>query len=65
MRVNAYLTATAILFALIGAVHGLRLLYGWPVTIGTWQAPPWVSWAGGALAVVLCAWAIALRRSRA
>jgi hypothetical protein len=65
MRVNAYLTGTGILFAVIGGAHVLRLLYGWPVTLGAWQVPLWVSWVGAALAFALCVWAIALRRSRA
>jgi hypothetical protein len=34
------------IFALVALVHALRIYMGWPVTIGAWAAPMWVSWIG-------------------
>lgn len=62
MHVNAYLTVTGILFALIAGAHVLRLMQAWSVTLGGWQVPASVSWVGVAVALGLCLWAIALRR---
>ena len=45
---------TATLFLVVAIVHFLRLILGWPVEIGGWTVPFWVSWlalfASGALA---------------
>jgi len=31
-------------FALVALLHLLRVLMGWPVLIGGWMVPMWVSW---------------------
>ena len=64
MRVNAYLTATSIVFGLIALAHVLRLVYAWPIAVGTWQVPVELSWSGAAIAGGLCIWAIFLLRKR-
>ena len=42
------------LFSLVAIAHLLRLIFGWPVVVGGWNAPMWVSLLGvgipGALA---------------
>ncbi len=38
------------IFPIVAILHGLRLLFGWHVSLGGWIAPMWVSWAGLALA---------------
>ena len=47
----------AVLFAVVACAHLLRLVFGWPMIIGTWSVPMWVSWLGlivpGILAVML------------
>lgn len=47
----------ATIFAIVTVVHALRLSYGWPVVIGSWAAPMWLSWLGvflaGTLSVLL------------
>lgn len=47
----------ATVFTIVTLVHVLRLSYGWPVVIGSWAAPLWLSWIGvflaGSLAVLL------------
>jgi hypothetical protein len=32
------------IFAVVAAVHLLRIYMGWPVIIDGWEAPIWVSW---------------------
>ncbi len=32
------------IFAVVALLHALRIYLGWPVVIGGWSAPMWVSW---------------------
>jgi hypothetical protein len=34
------------IFALVALLHALRIYMGWPVVIGAWTAPMWLSWIG-------------------
>ena len=34
------------IFALVTLLHLLRIYMGWPVVIGSWALPMWVSWIG-------------------
>jgi hypothetical protein len=34
------------IFALVALVHLSRIYMGWPVVIGSWTLPMWVSWIG-------------------
>ncbi len=47
----------ATIFGLVAIVHAIRLGTGTNVTIGSWQAPMWVSWLAlfilGSLAVLI------------
>ncbi|PIN74995.1 hypothetical protein COV18_04515 [Candidatus Woesearchaeota archaeon CG10_big_fil_rev_8_21_14_0_10_37_12] len=51
------LLIAATIFAIVTFVHALRIAYGWPLVIGTWQAPALLSWIAiiitGTLAVLL------------
>ena len=53
---RAYNTITAAIFAVIAALHLLRIVFGWPAQIGGWDVPQWLSWlafvVAGALAWV-------------
>lgn len=40
---NVHMVAATI-FTIVAFVHSLRLAFGWPLTLGTWVAPFWVSW---------------------
>jgi len=60
-RVFSLITAT--LFSLI-ALHVLRLLRGWQVTIGNVVVPLWVSWIGLAIAGYLAYQGVKLSRPR-
>jgi hypothetical protein len=34
------------IFALVALLHALRIYMGWPILIGAWNAPMWLSWIG-------------------
>mgnify|MGYP001581901190 CR=1 FL=1 len=60
---KTYLAVTASVFALVALLHALRLVLAWPVVVGTWEVPMWLSGFGLVLAGALCLWALAqLRR---
>jgi hypothetical protein len=43
MRTKAYVTASATIFLIVSVVHLLRLMEGWPVSVGSLNVPMWVS----------------------
>ena len=34
----------SVIFAVVALLHLLRIYMGWPIVIGSWTAPMWVSW---------------------
>ena len=54
MKPHDYQTLTATMFAIIGLVHLLRLLFGWEVFINDWEVPLWLS----GLAVVIAGYVV-------
>ena len=52
----------ATIFTIVAFVHSLRLAFGWPLIIGSWTAPMWLSWFGvflaGSLAVLMWRFAV-------
>jgi hypothetical protein len=36
----------SVIFAVVALLHLLRIYMGWPIVIGSWTAPMWVSWIG-------------------
>jgi hypothetical protein len=46
MSKNTFCLVAALIFALVALLHLLRLYLGWPVLIGGWSVPMWVSWLG-------------------
>lgn len=50
MTSQTFFITTGVVFSLVALLHALRLLKGWPVTIGPWRAPVWISWLGLAVA---------------
>ena len=59
---NAYLTISGALFAVVALTHVTRLLFHWPLEIGGWAVPLWVSWIGALLPGALSVWAFRLLR---
>ena len=62
MSIKAYLAITGIIFVAVALLHLLRLIYQWPVQIGTFGIPIWVSCAGLLVASVVFVWAFLLLR---
>lgn len=52
------------IFAAVALLHALRILMGWPVVIGGWMVPIWVSGIGLVVAGGLSYFAISLVRRR-
>ena len=53
MSSKAYYSITGVIFLVIGVLHLLRILNSWPVNIGTFVVPMWLSWAGAIVASYL------------
>ena len=53
MNRKSYFLITAIVFAVVGLVHLLRIILGWEAAIGGWTVPMWVSWLGLIVGAVL------------
>ena len=43
---KTFLVATGVIFAVVALVHLTRIAMGWPIVIGSWSVPMWVSWIG-------------------
>lgn len=54
MNQKAFCIVAGIIFALVALFHLVRIIMDWPIVIGEWSVPMWVSWLGfvvvGALA---------------
>jgi hypothetical protein len=59
---RTYLLVSGIVFGAVALAHLLRLIFGWPVQLGTEVVPMWISIIGVVLAGALCGWAFALVR---
>jgi hypothetical protein len=46
MHHKTFSLAAGVIFALVALVHLLRIYMGWPVVIGNWEVPMWLSWIG-------------------
>ena len=46
MGQKTFSVVAGVIFALVALLHLLRIYMGWPVVIGSWTAPMWVSWIG-------------------
>jgi hypothetical protein len=62
MNPKPYLAISGIIFLGVGLLHLLRLFYGWPVQLGAWSVPHWISYVGLPLAWGLAFWAYRLHR---
>ena len=57
MRRSAYRTVSGLVFGLIAAVQGIRIVRQLPVQVGSTSIPLWVSWIAVVVAGGLCVWA--------
>jgi hypothetical protein len=53
MSQRTFNLVSGMVFAIVVVVHLLRLFLGWPVVIGSWAAPTWLSWLGCVVAGTL------------
>ena len=53
MRRTAFITLVSYIFSLVALCHLLRSIYSWPLTIGNWDVPLWVSYLAFLLAAFL------------
>jgi len=44
MKNKTYFITVSTVFVLVATGHFLRVAFGWPVHIGTWEVPMWFSW---------------------
>ena len=64
MSDNAFHLIAGIVFAFVALVQALRLYMAWPVMIGGWNAPMWISWVALIVAGSLSYFALTLRNNR-
>lgn len=46
MDQKTFALVAGVIFALVALMHVLRLFMGWPLVIGSWSVPMWLSWVG-------------------
>ena len=59
-----YLIISGAIFLLVGVFHLLRLIYHWPIVVGTRAVPHALSYVGFPVAIGYAVWAYWLLRRR-
>jgi hypothetical protein len=59
MEARFYLRISAAIFGIIGLGHLMRIIFGWPLVIGTLEVPMAVSWAGMIITATMVYWGVA------
>jgi hypothetical protein len=62
MKTKSYLIVSTFIFALVALVHLIRLTLGWPVLLGTWSVPLWVSVPAVLVSALIALWGLTLVR---
>jgi hypothetical protein len=60
MKSKQYVAITGLIFGTICLGHTLRVMYGWPVTIGAYEVSMGLSWLALFVSAGLLVWAIAI-----
>jgi len=60
MKAKTYLLISAVVFGIVCFGHMLRIVFGWPLVIGTYDVPMAVSWMGMVITAGLVVWVIAM-----
>ncbi|ACK68299.1 hypothetical protein PCC8801_4377 [Rippkaea orientalis PCC 8801] len=63
MTEKFYLGISGLIFAVIGVLHLLRIIFGWSAKVGVIVAPLWVSLIVLIIAAFLSFWAFRLYRT--
>ena len=62
---RTFFTVAGSIFTLVALAHLLRIYMGWPIVIGNWAVPMWLSWIGFIVAGSLSYLGLHLARSSA
>jgi hypothetical protein len=62
MSKDAFSRLAGAIFLTVAAVHALRLMLKWQVTVAGWQVPMWVSAVGFILGVYLACEGLQIRK---
>ena len=54
---SKYVVVSGVIFGVIAVVQAVRALNQWPVHVGGFDVPVWVSWVAMVVAGSLCVWA--------
>jgi hypothetical protein len=52
-----YAVVSGLIFAFVSLGHLLRLVFAWPITLGPYTVPLWLSWIGMFVTAALVVWA--------
>ncbi len=63
MAYRQYCLVTGILLFIVALAHLLRIIYGMPVVVDTYDVPMSVSWFGFVVPAALAFWAFRILRS--
>jgi hypothetical protein len=64
MNAKMFVAVTGAIFSIVALVHLLRIYFGWPLLIGNWDIPMWISWVAVVVAGGLgyCGFRLATRK---
>ncbi len=62
MNQKQYSFVAAIIFAIVGLAHLVRVTFDWSVSIGGWSAPMWLSWVAAVVAAGLAYYGFTLSK---
>ena len=54
---SKYDVVSGVLFGVVAVIQAVRALNQWPVHVGTFEVPVWVSWVAMIVTGSLCVWA--------
>lgn len=60
MKPQTYLFVSGVFFGLVCFGHLLRIVFGWPLAISSYEIPMAISWAAVIVTAGLVGWAIAM-----
>jgi hypothetical protein len=63
MNPKTFSIAAGVIFAVVALFHLVRIYMGWPVIIGDWSVPMWLSWIGLIIAGGLAFFGLSLAAS--
>jgi len=61
---RTYLCISGVVFGLVAVAHLSRLIYRWPIQIGSWPVPHWASIPGLVVSGILSTWGFTLASKR-